>query len=672
MHTWRGSGRGCGCGWGSETGRAQLRFAPTKPWQLAVSRASGRLRVEADLSQPEFHRARAILPLLAALFALATGLQCSDPGATAAGVDACCGDPSLDLVSHFDASASADTAPAKDGVGADSGVIADSSLPSDASVGDSAVGDAATDTAKGDAPKADTPSGDAVAGCDGAPKPEECNGKDDDCDGKTDNGACDDGNTCTTDSCKPATAACSHSAKAGGCDDGNPCTTGEACSGTSCAGGQPASCDDNNPCTKDSCDPITGCKSLPLTAGSPCADDGDPCTGDTCDNGSCSHPIAAGKCKIAGQCVDAGSASPQTPCLVCDPAVTQAQYAPKDGGKCDDGNPCTTGDICQSSQCKGGATPCGSLDSACATGTCDPVGGGCIAVPKPAATDCDDGNPCTNQDKCDGSGACAAQPVSCATLDDACHSGVCSAGKCLQQDKPAGSSCSDGDACTQGDTCQAGKCSGPAIDCSAKSDICHTGVCSSGACTAANKPNGTPCDDKSACTSNDICSSGTCAGTGIKDAYEPNNSSGAAASLGAKSDCDLESSLTASLSPAGDSDWFTFTVSDDTFCTIKPNARVNNLSADYDVCIYFICAGKSASSDQVACSNGSKTGGTGPNGAFGCCSANAGTQTDFAKIDPTCSFLGSGSESGTVWVQVTAKSASACGDYKLVYAAKDL
>ncbi|MBI5609161.1 MAG: hypothetical protein HY902_09795 [Deltaproteobacteria bacterium] len=600
------------------------------------------------------HLSAALRPFLVILPLALAAWQCSDPSGAATGDAHAGGSPFADVKFYFDAAVAADaTAP-------DSSAIADgdagATSPADAALADTQPIDASQDADAADVP------------C--APKPEACNGVDDDCDGKTDDGACDDGNGCTVDTCKGASGTCAHAAKTGVCDDGNPCSQNDQCNGTACVAGDPASCDDDNPCTTDSCEPATGCKSLPAAA-TPCTDDGDTCTADVCDAGVCSHPIAPGMCKIAGACVAAGAVSLQNPCLFCDPAVTPLQYAPKDGAACDDGNPCTVSETCQGAQCKGPQKDCTSLDGTCAVGACNPASGACAPTPKAGGTACDDGNPCTTQDKCDGSGVCTAQPLSCTALDDACHSGVCSGGQCLKQAKPSGTACSDGDACTQGDTCTAGTCSGAPMDCSAKADACHTGVCTAGKCGALAKPNGAGCDDKSPCTSNDICSSGVCAGTLEQDSFEANNSSASPATLAAKSDCDNESSLSAMLSPAGDSDWYTYEVTDDTFCTIKPSATLDNLGGDYELCIYFICKGKSAASDQVSCSNGSKTAGVGPNGAFGCCSSNPGIAPEFAKLDPLCSFLATGSESGTVWVQVTSKPGAACGGYKMTWTAQD-
>ena len=58
-------------------------------------------------------------------------------------------------------------------------------------------------------------------------KSDTCNGVDDDCDGVTDDGACEDGDACTADVCDGKTQTCSNDG-AVDCDDTNPCT-GDSC-----------------------------------------------------------------------------------------------------------------------------------------------------------------------------------------------------------------------------------------------------------------------------------------------------------------------------------------------------------------------------------------------------------------------------------------------------------
>jgi hypothetical protein len=63
-------------------------------------------------------------------------------------------------------------------------------------------------------------------------------------------------------------------------------------------------------------------------------------------------------------------------------------------------------------------------------------------------------------------------------------------------------------------------CTNTAVVCSA-SDQCHVaGICNpgTGACSNPNASNGTPCNDKNACTQKDMCTGGVCAGTAPSEA----------------------------------------------------------------------------------------------------------------------------------------------------------
>src|SRR5205823_1332539 len=86
---------------------------------------------------------------------------------------------------------------------------------------------------------------------------------------------------------------------------------------------------------------------------------------------------------------------------------------------------------------------------------------------------------------------------------------------CSNPAKANGASCNDNNACTQTDSCQAGVCAGGnPVTCLAL-DQCHdVGVCdmTSGTCSNPTKPDGTSCNDNSACTTADSCHAGACTG----------------------------------------------------------------------------------------------------------------------------------------------------------------
>ncbi len=185
-------------------------------------------------------------------------------------------------------------------------------------------------------------------------------------------GDCNDGNPCSTDSCK--NGSCNFVWNTGACDDGNACTVGDTCGGAGicAAGGAKPNCDDLNSCTTDSCDPIKGCLHVAVVDGLGCSD-GDPCTaGDNCQAGLCKPTgnsadgtgcddgntcTAPDQCK-AGKCAGVNACDDGNPCTL-DVCSIQAgiksctNNAIGEGGPCDDGNACTAGDSCLAGKCTG-------------------------------------------------------------------------------------------------------------------------------------------------------------------------------------------------------------------------------------------------------------------------------------------------------------------------------
>ena len=110
---------------------------------------------------------------------------------------------------------------------------------------------------------------------------------------------CDDNEVCTADSCD-ADKGCVSLPTTVTCTDENPCTTGDACNKLGkCAGTGKTNCDDGNSCTFDSCDPsdtsgkgvAKGCVHVNNNAA---CDDGNACTKeDQCEAGTCklSKPV---------------------------------------------------------------------------------------------------------------------------------------------------------------------------------------------------------------------------------------------------------------------------------------------------------------------------------------------------------------------------------------------
>ena len=373
--------------------------------------------------------------------------------------------------------------------------------------------------------------------------------------------SCDDGQTCTTDSCDPVDGCLHVPLDGSSCDDGNPCTTGDVCNQGICNGEGSLDCDDDNSCSNDSCQPDVGCVNSPVT-GNLC-EDGSLCTeNDSCDAGVCvGEPVV---CNDGNVCTK-DLCNPDTGCVF-----------PAEGGAidCQDGDPCTEGDFCQSGLCKPGSPKlCDDLNE-CTDDFCNPNSGACETSPN--SDTCDDGNPCTTADACanescvggpapdcndgnpctddscqpfvgcinadngecqcqeseecqdDGNlcngipicqnNVCVTNPASiilCSDTEDTfCSKNICQpgSGDCVMTDQPAGVFCTDDDACTQGDECDGnGSCLGSQVTCD-DDNVCTTDSCdvNSGCQYDANSES---CSDGDPCTVDDICQLGDCLGT---------------------------------------------------------------------------------------------------------------------------------------------------------------
>ncbi len=132
-----------------------------------------------------------------------------------------------------------------------------------------------------------------------------------------------------------------------------------------------APCDDGDDCTHpDTCDADGVCRGTPFSC-----DDDNPCTDDVCrPDGSCDHL--------------------------------------HNSAPCDDGDPCTEDDRCRAAACRGDPKDCSWLDDGCKVGACDPASGQCRPQPAPDGTACDDGDPCTADERCVG-GTCIHQRYVC-------------------------------------------------------------------------------------------------------------------------------------------------------------------------------------------------------------------------------------------------------------------
>ncbi|MFT5434592.1 MAG: hypothetical protein ACI9OJ_005306, partial [Myxococcota bacterium] len=315
---------------------------------------------------------------------------------------------------------------------------------------------------------------DPISGCGAAPTAGACDDTDPcttgdvciagQCNGKqvcgcTTAADCDDDEICTVDSC--VAGQCVYDPADGACDDDNACTLQDVCIGGTCAGSDAPECDDDDACTTDSCDPVLGCVGT-VASGDAC-DDGDACTlGETCATGECGGGTAV-------TCDD------NNPCTVdlCSSALgcaSVAQIAP-----CDDGDACTTADLCKSGVCNGQPLNCAD-GNPCTTDGC--TDGECDNVALATGEECSDDDPCVVSADCQD-GLCLANETLACDDQNPCTVDVCQSGVGCATTPGAGA-CDDDDPCTAGDTCQSGTCVGASATSCDDLDPCTTDSCQTG------------------------------------------------------------------------------------------------------------------------------------------------------------------------------------------------
>ena len=176
-------------------------------------------------------------------------------------------------------------------------------------------------------------------------------------------------------------------------------------------------------CLNDmACDSVSAgdtCDLTPVTVAS--------CTGCT----SLTVPVPGGQSAIqctitnSNHCAGVDCSGLDDSCNVgqCNPSTGACETAPRaDGTSCDDANACTTGDVCGSGTCVGGAPPNCDDGNTCTDDSCNPATG-CVATNNTAP--CDDGNACTTTDVCGGGLCVGGAPPNCddsnVCTDDSCN-----------------------------------------------------------------------------------------------------------------------------------------------------------------------------------------------------------------------------------------------------------
>ncbi|MBN1770443.1 MAG: putative metal-binding motif-containing protein [Deltaproteobacteria bacterium] len=174
--------------------------------------------------------------------------------------------------------------------------------------------------------------------------------------------SCSDGVACTDDACNPATDTCVNTPIDSRCDDGQLCNGAERCLGMAgCQPGTPPTCDDGLSCTVDTCNPA-GAGGAGACVNTPPDADGDTyaptsCLGTDCnDSNAAIHPGAAERCNAIDD--DCDTSTDET--FACIRGSTGACMV----GACDGSRVCSSS--CVWGTCTVSATEiCNGVDDTC-------------------------------------------------------------------------------------------------------------------------------------------------------------------------------------------------------------------------------------------------------------------------------------------------------------------
>jgi hypothetical protein len=210
------------------------------------------------------------------------------------------------------------------------------------------------------------------------------------------------------------------------CDDGFFCTVGDSCAAGICNPGLPNTCGmDPEPCEVVTC--LEATQSCTLTLGV----DGTDCQPDNLCliNGSCLNGLCIGDER---SCI---YAPVPDDCHVAECNPTNGQCEPvvgNDGATCTDPNaPCQVNGTCNAGTCENTELKsCGHLTQpfSCTIGVCDTATGDCEPQGLNDGDSCDDLNPCTSSETCQGGQCVGGSTVNtCGPVDNCCLA-ICNEG----------------------------------------------------------------------------------------------------------------------------------------------------------------------------------------------------------------------------------------------------
>ncbi len=305
---------------------------------------------------------------------------------------------------------------------------------------------------------------------------------------------CDDGVSCTNDSCLEGSDSCSNVADNGNCDNGLFCDGNEVCHPTNdCQAGTAPNCDDGVGCTNDICrEGIDSCDNV--------VDNGNCDNGLFCDGTEICHPTNDCQAGTAPNCDDGVSCTND----ICREGIDRCENA-VDDSNCDNGLFCDGAETCDAvNDCEAGAAPTIDDGVSCTADSCDEANDQVVNAPSDAV--CDDGAFCNGAETCDAVNDC--QAGTAPTVDDGvtCTIDLCDEVNDTVRNDANDGLCDDGAFCNGTETCdatngcQAGV--GPVVD---DGVSCTIDSCNEVTDTVANVATDGLCDDGAFCNGSETC-----------------------------------------------------------------------------------------------------------------------------------------------------------------------
>jgi hypothetical protein len=305
---------------------------------------------------------------------------------------------------------------------------------------------------------------------------------------------CNDGVSCTADSCNEATDSCDHAPGDAFCDDGLYCNGAETCDPLNdCEAGTPPDCGDDVICTIDSCNEQTDvCDHVPTD--SICND------GAYCNGVEFCHPTNDCQAGTPPDCTDSLACTLSS----CNEATDSCDHVLQND-VCSNGLFCDGAEVCDPLVgCKPGVPPDCNDGVACTADGCDEANDVCTHTPNNAA--CDNMLYCDGSETCDPINGCVSGPAPNCNDGVACTIDSCNEDKDRCVSTPDNGACGDGLYCNGAESCDPlnGCQAGTPPNC--KDGVgCTVDTCDEATDTCLHQPDDMLCSDGLFCTGDEVC-----------------------------------------------------------------------------------------------------------------------------------------------------------------------